>query len=270
MKIITYYYDGYDKKPIWFDEAVGGLQRYYHKYDISVSNLSYKNNKTLENFIKLVGRNWNSMMTSRVLYLNEFLKTDYDMMIVTDLDYVVLRADINIRNYLNSDFIVPHCCYFNSTNGSHEYTQNKMKFYDSLYPGSYKSFSEGVNFVHMSCDYFVMSRKACIEMINYYNMHGWDLSNPHKFAEKYLTYDLNTMIDEGFYGSYLNYIHESNKIQTTCEYKDGPSPISSSTWGDYEIDLRKLCAEKRIFHHFGTISHKPNELLNLLLLFKKD
>lgn len=270
MKTVVYYYDGYEDNQIWFDEAVSGLKRYYNSYGIHVSNLSYKNSLAIKNFINKVGRNWNSMMTSRVLYLSDFLKTDYDMMIVTDLDYVILRADIDINQYLNSDFIVPHCCYFNHTNGN-QHVYNKMKFYDSINPGDYCKFLQGSRFVHMSCDYFIMSRKCCEHMVEYYNLNGWEINDWENFADKYLDHDISIMIDEGFYGCYLNHLnnHPMQNLKTNCEYKDGRSRICSTTWGDYKIEVKNLCDEEQIFHHFGYISKRPEEMLRLLKLFKK-
>jgi hypothetical protein len=273
MKTIAYYYDGYEDKPIWFDEAVGGLERYYNSYDIDVANLSYKNSETIKNFINKVGRNWYSMMTSRVLYLSDFLKTDYDMMIVTDMDYVVLRADIDIRKYLNSDLIIPRCYYCNPNDKS-KYLRDKMKFYDSINPGAFDKFVNGSRFIHLSCDYFVMSRKCCQHMIDFYSAYGWDINNWEKFADKYLERETDTMIDEGFFGCYLNYLNDNptEDIKMDCPSIERRSntKISSSTWGDYKIDLQKMCSEENIFHHFGKLSKEaPEELLRLLKLFKK-
>lgn len=277
MKIKTYYYDGYDHQPIWLEEAINGLKKYYNSFDITMENLSFKNSELIKNFINYTGKNWYTMMGSRLLYVTEFLNTDQDMMICTDLDYVVLRADINVRDYLHADIIVPHSCFYSTSNSAPgDHADCKTKFYDTLNPGVYETFINGKPLVHLSCDYFALSRKACENIFEFYKSYGWDLSCPIKFADKYKQtcerLKLPGIVDESFYGAYLNHIHQyKSELTKIIEYKDGASPICSTTWGNYTIDLATLCNEKRIFHHFGGITKKdPEHFFTLLKLFRKS
>lgn len=284
MKYIAYYYDGYDgENPIWFDLAVKGLRSYYHKYGISCENLSYKNNDLLKVFVDTIGKSWWSMMTSRLLYVPVFLKTEYDMMIVTDLDYVVLRDDINILNYLDYDVVIPHagyinhqCCLKDLDNSNH--LRNKISVYDSMLPGTSQRFYANELVANLSCDWFALSRKACIDINKFFVSHGWNLEDPISFSAKYKetlqNIDLHGqggVVDEAFYGCWM----ESLRTRTTdlklyIPYNNESNPICSTTWGEYKLNLQDIVNQERIFHHFGTISKsKPDELYRLMRLFQK-
>lgn len=286
MKYIAYYYDGYDgEKPIWFDLAVNGLKHYYNKYDVACENLSYKNNDLLRGFVSTVGKNWWSMMTSRLLYVPVFLKTDYDMMIVTDLDYVVLRSDINVLNYLDYDAVIPHAGYINHKwcpkdvdNGIHNHVHNKVSLYNTMISGASDDFYGDKNLANLSCDWFALSRKACIDINEFFASRGWNLEDPISFSEKYKstleTIDLHGqggIVDEGFYGCWMESLRtRETDLSLYIPYNNESNPICSTTWGEYKLDVQNIANQERIFHHFGTLSKsKPDELYRLMRLFQK-
>jgi len=275
MKTIAYYYDGYEDKPIWLDESVASLENYYHRYDIEICNMSYKNNSSIKKYLDLRGYNWWGMMSSRILYMSEFLKTDYDMMIVTDLDYIVLRPHINIRDHLKSDVVFPHTWkpskqLFEKDKIKHCHGLNKIMLTEMAIPESLHQYTDA------TADFFAFSRQGCENFIDFFNSIGWDVSTPEGLAEihKLTTEKVEHggISDETFFTAYLTYLN-SHDVNVLFDFEDSRKAISSTTWGNTNLTLtlKDLWSKNHIFHHFGSITKQNSkEFLRLLQLFKRD
>lgn len=281
MKYVTYYCDIYKPEPIWLKNSIENIKNYYSQYDIEIRSISLNNRDVVKYIDTYGGIDWWSILASKTLCIKDFIESDYDMMIATDLDYVTLRSDIDIRNYLDTDLIIPHMSQ--CSNDTKLWGHNKLMFYeDILKEDIYDNFLNDKKIYTQCCsDFFAMSKEACLYLVEFFKEAGWDLMNPKLYAEKYLTVlekNKHRMFMHGgkikgvdmpevILGSFVEHIRQKNiNINISTNKK-----ISSTTFTcDYKIDLKNLCNSECIFHHFGTINKKnPEEFLRLLKLFKK-
>lgn len=287
MKYVVYYCDIYETKPVWLDLSKQNIHSYYSKFGIDIKNIAQNNDDVMQ-YAKIYGGfDWWSILASKTLCIKDFMESDYDMMIATDLDYVTLRADIDIRDFLkNINIFVPHQHKSSASDlkGNGTWMNNKVMFYGNVSGdvNAYDKFlKDEKKFIQCSSDFFAISKNTCSIIVEYFKAAGWDLMNPSSYAQKYLQtideqkYRMFTHGDkipgvdmpEVILGAFMNHVIDNN-LPINIDTND---KVASSTWDtEYKIDLKTMCESECIFHHFGSISRsKPDMFLKLLLLFNK-
>lgn len=93
-----------------FQDSKESLTNYYKQYDIKTYHHDENSSKLMGETFKLMTEEnvggirmepWWAAVTSRMCLLIEFLESDHDWFIMQDLDYLVIRPDLNIREYLD-------------------------------------------------------------------------------------------------------------------------------------------------------------------------
>lgn len=282
MKYVTYYCNIYKQTPIWINESIKNIEHYYHRHGIDTKCISEKNKDVIKYIDAYGGIDWWSILASKTLCIKDFIESDYDIMIATDLDYVTLRPDIDIKQYLNIDLLIPHMSQ--TSNDTKLWGHNKLMFYeDILKEDAYNKFLNSTKqYIQCCSDFFAMSKDTCLRLVEMFKSAGWNLLDPASYAKKYLEVlekNRDRMfihfgkikgvdMPEVILGSFSQYVKDNNSIKIEV---NNNNKISSTTFvSNYSIDLKTLCSSECIFHHFGTISkQEPEEFLRLLKLFKR-
>lgn len=189
-----------------YEVATNSLKNYYAQYDIPLYTFDETHETigkafkmmTEANYRDLAIPPWYAAVTARMCLFSMFLESDHEYFIMQDLDYIVTRPDINIREKIDHDWIASHWAVdfwrfsdLTHNNGGHQYDPT-LKF---LYAQKYNN-TKGIVFsdnskmrgesylLHVLCgDLMVLSRSTVEKIIQFFKDRNCDFMDAKSFND---------------------------------------------------------------------------------------